>query len=335
MSRRSRRRAQHRQQREKRKPKQIQKPQPTGVVTPQGTWNNSNYTNYKWGCDHWRDPFKLRDDLTVFVSAYSDEPRFWDDPDTKVKYANVDLGVYLDDTWGRHELTVSAGLNVPWASRRRGKQVVIYPWPDYSIPDNVRRTTDMAEWVLQSVKAGRKVDIGCFGAHGRTGTLLALLLILQGATATEAIKQVRTEHCTLAIESGAQVQMLRQVDTKVNGTVQPIEPEAGSKDWYRNQPVRKPYPYANNPYASGFVPEGVEKASIYLDDDDEEWENDYKELEAKLDAYAAVGGQRGVHTVDDDTKLDCEYPPCTMMEECLDEGICIKHEQWGDWEDAL
>jgi hypothetical protein len=42
------------------------------------------------------------------------------------------------------------------------------------------------------------------GAHGRTGTLLACLLVLQGSGAQEAIRLVRKSHCFNAIETSSQ-----------------------------------------------------------------------------------------------------------------------------------
>ena len=45
--------------------------------------------------------------------------------------------------------------------------------------------------VVDRLRAGRSVAVACRGGHGRTGTILGLLLIELGCTPTEAVQRVR------------------------------------------------------------------------------------------------------------------------------------------------
>ena len=63
----------------------------------------------------------------------------------------------------------------------------------------------LIRFTLTKLHEGKKVDIGCMGGHGRTGTFLALLLIrVEKLSAKAAIEAVRSRHCQNAIESRAQ-----------------------------------------------------------------------------------------------------------------------------------
>ena len=80
-------------------------------------------------------------------------------------------------------------------------------WPDMKAI-SVDALTMLVDWCRHQIIEGEVLQIGCIGAHGRTGTLLAAILIREGATAEEAIKKVRSEYCTRAIESKAQENLL-------------------------------------------------------------------------------------------------------------------------------
>lgn len=85
---------------------------------------------------------------------------------------------------------------------------VLIGWPDQGVI-NVEVAAQVVEYILRQLKAGKVVDTGCAGAHGRTGTLLAMLLIdAEKLTPEQAITSVRQRHCHKAIESAAQVQAI-------------------------------------------------------------------------------------------------------------------------------
>lgn len=74
-------------------------------------------------------------------------------------------------------------------------------WPDRSAP-----AVGWEFWrsLREKFQKDWNIVACCIGGHGRTGTCLSALLIEDGMSATEAIDQVRTIHCTYAVESPAQ-----------------------------------------------------------------------------------------------------------------------------------
>jgi protein-tyrosine phosphatase len=85
---------------------------------------------------------------------------------------------------------------------------VLIGWPDRGVI-NVEVAAQVVGYILRQLQAGKVVDTGCAGAHGRTGTLLAMLLIeAEGLTPEQAITSVRKRHCHKAIESAAQAQAI-------------------------------------------------------------------------------------------------------------------------------
>ena len=60
------------------------------------------------------------------------------------------------------------------------------------------------EDVLDRAGKGERVELGCWGAHGRTGTALACLAVLAGTPASEAVAWVRESYCQKAVETPMQ-----------------------------------------------------------------------------------------------------------------------------------
>ncbi|MGH2693311.1 MAG: protein-tyrosine phosphatase family protein [Actinomycetota bacterium] len=155
-------------------------------------------------CRHWREPVDLREGITVFASAWFDRPYR-----KKVDMDWPEVGFYLDGSWASAELLSSPGFRPPFVGRGRTR-IVIYPWPDLGLPRDPRRFTRALRWLLEEAARGRRVEIGCAGGHGRTGTTLAGLLVLQGLTPRGAIRRVRRSYCDEAVESRDQAEMLRR-----------------------------------------------------------------------------------------------------------------------------
>ncbi len=53
-------------------------------------------------------------------------------------------------------------------------------------------------------RRGERVEVGCLGGHGRTGTALACLAVLTGTPAADALAWVRTNYCYKAVETEVQ-----------------------------------------------------------------------------------------------------------------------------------
>jgi protein-tyrosine phosphatase len=82
------------------------------------------------------------------------------------------------------------------------------PWTDMKAPH--RRINDYVEWAVKYIAEGNWLQVGCIGAHGRTGTFIALMLLHSelAATAFDAIKQTRELYCDKAVESLDQIKYI-------------------------------------------------------------------------------------------------------------------------------
>jgi len=153
-------------------------------------------------CQHWREPVDLRDGITVFASAWFDRPG---NRPVDTEWPNV--GFYLDGSWAQTTMLCSPGFR-PRFARYRPAKLMLYPWPDLGVPREPKRFERAIGWLLRQASDGNRVEIGCAGGHGRTGTTLAALLVLQGMSPTRAVKQIRAQYCREAVETKAQIQML-------------------------------------------------------------------------------------------------------------------------------
>jgi hypothetical protein len=97
-----------------------------------------------------------------------------------------DFGVYLDERW-----------RPPWPH-------VVVPWPDFGVPDDPDTVVDALRDALDRARSGDRVEIGCLGAHGRTGTALACLAVLAGHPPEDAVAWVRARYCDQAVETDEQ-----------------------------------------------------------------------------------------------------------------------------------
>jgi len=97
-----------------------------------------------------------------------------------------DFGLYLDPRW-----------SPPWPHAH-------LEWPDFGVPTRADVVLAALGSLHGRARTGEHVEIGCLGAHGRTGTSLALLAISSGVPAASAVDWVRTEYCPLAVETSEQ-----------------------------------------------------------------------------------------------------------------------------------
>jgi hypothetical protein len=124
-----------------------------------------------------------------------------------------DWGLYFD--WGWH----------PWW---RAEHI---DWPDYGVPSAWNVAIEQILTSIEKVQAGLKVEVGCIGAHGRTGTMLAVVNVILGCEPKAAINHVRTHHCEHAIESERQEWWVSWVHAQLTGTECPPMPEHKPKTY--------------------------------------------------------------------------------------------------------
>lgn len=161
-------------------------------------------------CKHFMQYFAIDGELGIYASAERDAP--YNDKRSKDDYP--DVGVYLYSGWVRdyeEKFVSSKGLDVPW--KNSPKYTPPWPmayleWPDYGVPKSMTDTIKALEWIWAAIKDGKHVETGCMGGHGRTGTLLAGLLVMQGVKPGSACQQVWDGYCEEAIESKSQVELI-------------------------------------------------------------------------------------------------------------------------------
>jgi hypothetical protein len=156
-------------------------------------------------CRHWREPVDLQNGVTVFASAWFDRPA-----NQPVDIEWPEVGFYLDGSWSQITMLCSPGFR-PRFARYRPSKLLVYPWPDLGVPREPARFKRALRWLLHQATEGKRVEIGCAGGHGRTGTMLAGLLIEQGMSPSRAVQKIRREYCDEAVETRSQIQMLRRL----------------------------------------------------------------------------------------------------------------------------
>ncbi|WP_094191655.1 protein-tyrosine phosphatase family protein [Streptomyces katrae] len=73
-------------------------------------------------------------------------------------------------------------------------------WPDFWLPSDRAATVDALGEAWARAGAER-VEIACAGGHGRTGTALACLAVLDGVPPGEAVAYVRRNYAPRAVET--------------------------------------------------------------------------------------------------------------------------------------
>ena len=83
-------------------------------------------------------------------------------------------------------------------------------WPDFRLPSD--RDAALATLRLAHERAAtERVEVACGGGVGRTGTALAVLAVLSGVDADEAVAWVRRAYHTRAVETPWQRRWIRSV----------------------------------------------------------------------------------------------------------------------------
>lgn len=131
-------------------------------------------------CSHAMDAFSLEDGTHIYLSAHYDK---------RASDPIADLAFYCDRAWRPETIAYSI------------------PWPDFGLPSLTdAQVLTLARTALDAARSGQAVEVGCLGAHGRTGTFAAVvyLLSMRSPDASQAIAAVRMGHCSQAIENGLQ-----------------------------------------------------------------------------------------------------------------------------------
>lgn len=198
-------------------------------------------TVYKPHPEHNAQPVLLLEGIKVYASArYS----------VKNEYDGArDFGIYLADSWTRDEQVATLGTQIPWQTIRPHHPIVGLSWPDRKRPTtDVEEMVAMCSWVLKAAKEGLRIEFGCIGGHGRTGTALACLLVAQGLNPYEAVVRLWDDehpeeggYCTKAVEDPSQLTYIGDVYEEIHGKwVMTTEQQKEYSEWvhkYFTSPV--------------------------------------------------------------------------------------------------
>jgi hypothetical protein len=157
-----------------------------GGVSKDDWWSNSvldNNKNYKT-CEHLMTPVTFThpsngDSVVIYASAGRHQAQRKSDQ-------SPDFGLYADGIWrpvGRNEF-----IN----------------WPDFKTPahDEVAAMQILDGFIRAC--SGERVEVGCIGGHGRTGTILACMGVCAGLEPAQSINFVRDSYCSHAVETADQ-----------------------------------------------------------------------------------------------------------------------------------
>jgi hypothetical protein len=162
-------------------------------------------TVYIEKCRHYHKPIKIVKGPTIYCSSRREH-----------KVDVPDFGLYADYSW--RPLCRAEFIN----------------WPDMREPANEQLAADAIIDAYNRAVDGQRVEIGCIGGHGRTGTILACMATIAGMTPVKAISFVRKKYCDEAIESEQQEWYIKWFDCYIHGG------EPGPKPEYKSAKVGKP-----------------------------------------------------------------------------------------------
>jgi protein-tyrosine phosphatase len=122
------------------------------------------------------------------VTAVSFDPE-----DPYNRDSEPDYGLYLDHRW-----------QPPWPHNH-------LDWPDFGVPATMPPVLAALQSVLAKARAGERVELGCLGGHGRTGTALACLAAMTGQPADTAVDWIRANYCGKAVKTTEQEEFVRSL----------------------------------------------------------------------------------------------------------------------------
>lgn len=117
-----------------------------------------------------------------------------------------DLMIGLTPSWfGEFSyISVSGNLTAPETLC----DTIMLDWMDGGVPDMKSLFWTLAK-AKERIEQGKRVEIGCLGGHGRTGTLLAILVgQIEKVDAKTAILAVRKRYCKEVVETTQQAELV-------------------------------------------------------------------------------------------------------------------------------
>lgn len=175
---------------------------------------SSTVTTWVPKCRHYGQTVSLPDGTKIWCSSQHKR---------KDEDARPDFGCYMAGGWEPDWLAY-------WLN-----------WTDHGTPNMSMDTVLLiVDDLLAKARDGKIVEIGCIGGHGRTGSLLALMLLRSGIDDPEvARKYVWENYCDEAIEGKKQIWYIDAFSQWLKGEeITPMPPEPCSK-WQHEQLFKK------------------------------------------------------------------------------------------------
>jgi len=97
--------------------------------------------------------------------------------------ADRDFGLYMDARWAP-----------TWPH-------TIIDWKDFGLPADPDAAAAAIADAFERARSGVRVEVGCAGGLGRTGTVLACMAVLAGVAAPNAVQWVRDNYSPGAVET--------------------------------------------------------------------------------------------------------------------------------------
>jgi hypothetical protein len=106
--------------------------------------------------------------------------------DRRPDASDRDFGLYMDPRWAP-----------TWPAE-------LIEWEDFGLPADPVRAAEQIRVAFGRARDGERVEVGCAGGLGRTGTVLACMATLGGVPAADAVAWVRANYDDRAVETPAQ-----------------------------------------------------------------------------------------------------------------------------------
>jgi len=151
-------------------------------------------------CNHIMHEYKFSD-RSIYATAWRSVHRY------NSENRSLDSGIY--------PIKPFFGLYADFHWRPIGRNEFI-DWPDFGIPKNTKLAFEQISNAFHLSKT-MVVEIGCIGAHGRTGTMLACMNILdRNMDPYESIIHVKENYCKHAVETSGQAMFVETFWRMVN-----------------------------------------------------------------------------------------------------------------------
>lgn len=101
------------------------------------------------------------------------------------------------------------GVNLKAEEPGQGEQMYL-PIQDYSVPEDIAKTTATVHALLDAMMHGMDVYVGCMGGWGRTGLILSLVAKALGEP--DPVAYVRANYTPHAVETAGQKAFVAEFD---------------------------------------------------------------------------------------------------------------------------